>query len=213
MSSANATGYYENGETEDYRVVVDDYPLKVNLLSFDAKTTADDKVKLDWVTSGEENFNGFEVQRSADNINWTVLTTVFATGNGNQSENDYAYIDLQPLPGKSFYRLKLVSGDGKYRYSEVRTVTIKRGLQQIIVSPNPASDVATVSVYSLLDAESEISIFDVSGRLVYSQAVTVSKGLNKTDLPVVKNLNSGLYLVQVRIRDEVSVEKLIISKK
>ncbi len=213
MTNANATGYYEDGETEDYRILVDDFPLKVNLLSFGAQVTADDKVKLDWVTSGEENFNGFEVQRSADNINWTVLTTVFATGNGNQSENDYTYIDLQPLPGKSFYRLRLVSGNGKFSYSETRTVNIKKGIQQIIVSPNPANDVATLSVYSLLDTECEINIMDMNGRFVYKQTVAIHKGTNNIDLPIVKKMSSGLYLVQVRIQDDVFVEKLIINKK
>lgn len=213
MTNANATGYYEDGETEDYRVLVDDFPMKINLLSFDAHVTADDKVKLDWLTSGEENFNGFEVQRSADNINWTVLTTVYATGNGNPSENDYAYIDLQPLPAKSFYRLRLVSGDGKFSYSQVRTVNIKKGIQKITVSPNPAIDIANLSVYSLLDTESEINIMDMNGRFVYKQAVAIRKGTNNIDLPIVKKLSSGLYLVQVRVQDDVFVEKLIINKK
>ena len=213
MGTANATGYYEDGETEDYRVVVDDFPLKVNLLSFDAKLTTDDKVKLEWTTSGEENFNGFEVQRSVNNSNWSVLTTVYATGNGNQLENNYTYIDLQPLPSKSFYRLRLISGNGTFRYSEVRAVIINKGIQQIIVSPNPANDVAALSVHSLLDAESEISIIDMNGRLLYPQAVKVNKGVNNIDLPVVKKLSSGLYLVQLRMNDEVFVEKLIISKK
>ena len=213
MATANSTGYYEDGETEDYRVVVDDFPLKVNLLSFDAKVTGDTKVKLEWITSGEENFNSFEVQRSADNINWTVFATVYATGNGNSLENEYAYMDLQPLPAKSFYRLRLVSGDGKFRYSEVRTVTIKNGIQQIIISPNPASNAAALSVYSLFDAEGEMNIIDINGRLLYRQTIAVSKGINNIDLPVVKKLNSGLYLVQVRVNDEVSVQKLIINKK
>lgn len=213
MTNASSTGYYENGETEDYRVVVDEFPLKVNLLSFDAKLTAYDNVKLDWVTSGEENLNGFEVQRSSDNINWTVLTTMYATGNDNSSENNYTHIDLQPLPAKSFYRLKLISGSGEYRYSEVRTVIIKKGIQQIIVSPNPANEVAVLSIHSLLNTESEIRIIDMNGRVVYTQRVPVSKGINNIDLPAVKKLNSGFYLVLVRIQDEVSIKKLVINKK
>lgn len=131
MTNTNPTGYYEDGETEDYTVLVDDFPLTVNLLSFNAKLVANDKVKLDWKTSGEENFNGFEIQRSTDNVNWTVLGTMNATGNGSSEENDYFYTDLNPLPSKSFYRLRLISGDGKFRYSEIRTITVKKGIQEI----------------------------------------------------------------------------------
>lgn len=213
MTNANPTGYYEDGETEDYTVLVDDFPLTVNLLSFNAKLLANDKVKLDWKTSGEENFNGFEIQRSADNINWAVLGTVNATGNGSPDENDYIYTDLNPLTSKSFYRLRLISGDGKFRYSEIRTITIKRGVQEISISPNPASEVATLSVLSLVDGEAGINISDMGGRTVHRQLVTVSKGMNNIDIPVVQKLNSGVYIVQVRLNQETIAEKLIISKK
>ncbi len=213
MTNSNPTGYYEDGETEDYTVLVDDFPMTVNLLSFNAKLTTDEKVKLDWKTSGEENFNSFEVQRSADNINWTVLGTVYSTGNGGSQENDYSSMDLQPLPSKSFYRLRLVSGDGKFRYSEVRTITIKKGIQEIALSPNPAAEVTTLSVLSLVDTDAGITISDMKGRLLYEQAVGVSKGMNSISLPVIQRLSNGIYIVQVRINGESMAEKLIINRK
>ncbi len=213
MTNANPTGYYEDGETEDYTVLVDAYPLKVDLLSFDAKLLIDNKVKLDWTTSGEENFNGFEVQRSADNINWTVLHTVSATGNGNALENDYFYADLNPLPAKSFYRLKLISGDGKFIYSEVRTITVKNEIQRITISPNPASNEGTLSIYSLVDKDALVNIFDISGKLVYRQTIAVSKGTNNVNLSIIEKLNSGIYMVQLSMDDEQMTEKLIINKK
>jgi hypothetical protein len=213
MTNNNPTGYYEDGETEDYTVLVDDFPLKVNLLSFNAKLTADEKVKLEWTTSGEENFNGFEVQRSADNTNWTVAGNVYATGNGNTGENDYSLLDLQPLPSRSFYRLRLISGDGKFRYSEIRTVTIKKGIQEITLSPNPASDITTLTVLSLVDTDAGIMISDMKGRSLYEHAVDVNKGMNTISLPFIQKLNSGMYIVQVRINGETMAEKLIVNRK
>ncbi len=213
MTNANPTGYYEDGETEDYTVLVDNFPLSVNLLSFNAKLIADDLVKLDWTTSGEENFNGFEIQRSTDNINWTVLGTLNATGNGTALENEYFFTDMNILPAKSFYRLRLISGDGKFRYSEVKTVNIKNGIQEITVSPNPASSMATLSVNALLNSEGLLSISDINGKLVYRQSVTLNKGVNTIDMPVVQKLNSGIYMVQVSINNETMTEKLIIQKK
>lgn len=213
MTNTNPTGYYEDGETEDYTVLVDDFPLTVNLLSFNAKLVANDKVKLDWKTSGEENFNGFEIQRSTDNVNWTVLGTMNATGNGSSEENDYFYTDLNPLPSKSFYRLRLISGDGKFRYSEIRTITVKKGIQEIDISPNPASEAAALSVLCLVDGEAGVNISDMAGRTVYRQIVSVSKGMNSIDLPVVQKLNNGVYIVQVRINQETMAKKLIINKK
>lgn len=213
MTNANPTGYYEDGETEDYTILVDNYVLTVNLLSFNANLVAGDKVKLDWTSSGEENFNGFEVQRSADNSNWTVINTINATGNGNAAENSYMDTDINPLPGKSFYRLRMISGGGTYRYSDVRTVTIRKGIQDITVSPNPASETAQLSILSLQNAEAGMTIIDMNGRVVYQQTMAVTKGMNNIDIPVVQKLNNGMYIIQVRMQEETITEKLVISKK
>lgn len=86
-------------------------------------------------------------------------------------------------------------------------------MQEISISPNPASEAATLSVLSLVDGEAGINISDMGGRTVHRQLVTVSKGMNNIDIPVVQKLNSGVYIVQVRLNQETIAEKLIISKK
>jgi GEVED domain/Secretion system C-terminal sorting domain len=212
MTNAKSTGYYDNGETEDYRVLVDSYPLTVNLLSFNAKVITTDNAELTWHTSGEENFNGFEIERSADNTNWISLGTVNAKGNGLQGENNYSYNDLSTLKGKSYYRLKLISGDGKFKNSEVRTITIQKGIQQIIVSPNPAKDKVNVFINSNLNASANLNVTDMNGKTVYRQNTPVKKGINNIDLPVTKKVSSGTYIVRVAVNDELFTQQIIINK-
>lgn len=213
MTNNNPTGYYEDGETEDYTILVDDFPLSVNLLNFNATLKTNGTVHLDWKSSGEENFNSYDVQRSADNNNWTMLGNVYATGNGNQDENHYQFTDPQPLPAKSFYRLKLNSGSGESRYSEVRIIQNKKGIQEITLSPNPAADITNLSIYSLADTDGGVVISDIKGSLLYRQSIRVVKGMNTIPLPVVQQLSSGTYLVQVRMNGEAITEKLVIHKK
>jgi hypothetical protein len=212
MNSTKATGYYEDGETEDYRVLVDDFPLTVNLIDFHAKAINNEKVQLDWRTSAEENFIGFEVQRSSDNNTWTTLATVYATGNGSGEENLYSYEDLSPLPAKSYYRLRLVNNGSGSRYSEIRTITIKRGIGEITVSPNPATDKSILTLNSLINASAIIYITDISGKYVHMESRSVTKGNNNIELPV-SNLPGGVYLVGIRMEGESAVEKLIVQKK
>lgn len=212
MTVSNATGYYEDGETEDYPVVVDNFPLKADLLSFDAKIALNNTAELKWISSGEENFKGYEIQRSADNINWNTLEFINAKGNGLAAENNYIYNDLRPLTGKSFYRIKLVSGDGKNKNSEIRTLTFKKGVLQIGLSPNPATDKAAISVAVSLEAPATIFIRDISGKTVYKQSALLRKGINSIDLPVVNQLGSGTYFVQVTVNDERLTKKLVIKR-
>jgi GEVED domain/Secretion system C-terminal sorting domain len=212
MTNANATGYYENGETEDYRVLVDNYPLKVNLLSFDAKAITTDNAELNWKTSGEENFTGFNIERSVDNNNWESIGMVNAKGNVTAGENNYTFNDLNPLKGKSYYRLKLISGDGKNKNSEVRTITIKKGIQQISISPNPAKDKVSLFINSNVNAEVSVHVSDINGKIVYRQSGAVKKGVNNIDLAVAKILSNGTYIVRTVINDEAFSQQLIINK-
>lgn len=213
MTNANSTGYYDHGEVEDYRVVVDNFPLKATLLSFNAKVITSGNVELKWTSSDEENFNGYEIQRSDNNVRWSPLSFSHAKGNNLATEIVYSYNDMHPLTGKSFYRLKLVSGDGKFKYSEVKTITIQKSIEQIIIYPNPASDMAGLRIDLSVDAVASIIIIDVNGRRLYSQTSVIHKGINNINLPVTDKLSSGLYFVQVEINGELFSRKLIIKKE
>lgn len=213
MTNANPTGYYDHGETEDYRVVVDNFPLKASLLTFNAKMISSDNVELKWTSTDEENFNGYEIQRSGDDINWNRIGFSNAKGNGLASEITYLYNDLQPLTGKSFYRLKLISNDNKFKYSDVRVISNQKGVQQITLLPNPSTDKAWLVINTLTKAEAMISVTDMSGRILDKQKSTVQKGINKIDLSVADRLMSGTYIIRIEIENEFFIKKLVIKKE
>jgi len=213
MTASNATGYFSNGEVEDYRVLVDNFLLKVNLLNFTAKAINKNNVALDWESSEEENFIGFELQRSADNYNWETLNTFFAKGNGTQTLNKYSFNDFSPLPGKSFYRLKLINGDGKNRLSEIRNITINSIIEKFIVSPIPASDKINISFKATQSSFADISIADLSGKIVYALKHSVVNGENRIEVPVSKVGNSGFYVLYIRTNNELFNRKIVVNKK
>ncbi|MDQ6762258.1 MAG: hypothetical protein M3015_06490 [Bacteroidota bacterium] len=74
---------------------------------------------LNWVTTQEVNTSYFEIQRSLDGINFSMLGNVPAAGNTsarmNYSFADYGSNTIQDY----YYRLKVVSLDGSYQYSTV----------------------------------------------------------------------------------------------
>jgi hypothetical protein len=210
MDNTKATGYYEDGETEDYRVLVDDFPLSVDLISFQARVVQEDHVQLEWKTTNEENMTDYVVERSSDNQNWQTLGTMNPTGNGSGGINNYTYDDHGPLRGRSFYRIRMLSGTGDIRFSEVRWVMIGKSLGDIVLSPNPAGDNINISLYASSDATGVITITDISGKVVYKQPAAINKGANTIGIPIARQLPDGMYVVQVSINDETTAEKLVI---
>lgn len=77
------------------------------------------------------------------------------------------------------------------------------------ISPNPASDICLISYPSEnIEDNSFISVYNISGQLVYKSRITTS-GMN-TELDL-SNFNEGLFLVQISTESKIlGNEKLLI---
>lgn len=213
MTTANATGYYNNGEVEDYRVIVDDFPLSAELLSFDATAENNSTVRLNWTTTSETNLSGFEMERSRDGINWSSIGFVNTKGNGSAATNEYIYYDTQSLKGQSFYRLKLTDISTFSRYSEVRTVYTKDMVGEIAIMPNPARDIATLYIKSNENINGFVIIRDMLGRELKKEKVQLTAGENSIPLRNLDKLPDASYVVQIVLGETVFSSKLIIGNK
>jgi hypothetical protein len=211
MTTANSTGWFDNGETEDYRVSVSTTILPVSLLSFEAKTINNSKVKLDWSASEEINFQGYEVERSNNGTDWEYVAFVSALQNST-SIHEYELTDINPYKGTSRYRLKLKEASGSSRYSEVRIVKISDLASLITLSPNPAINIATVTITSHSPGEvATIQVTDAKGTSVFNHKSKLSAGNNPVELPV-QAWPSGTYLVMVNMNEGVTTKKLVLQR-
>lgn len=206
MGVSNATRWYSNGEVEDYPVIVD-VILPTELLHFTAQAEANTRVKLMWSTGKEIYFNGFEVERSKDGLNWKLLANVAANANG-AAVNNYLLYDKNPENGISYYRLKLIAADGSYQYSEVRLVEFRQLNAGMKIIPNPARTYASVAFTLDRNETVSIAVIDANGRRIIHKNVSLERGYNKVALDNVQTLAAGTYVVQVITSNGVMNEKI-----
>lgn len=76
---------------------------------------------------------------------------------------------------------------------------------QLQVYPNPASD--QISFQLPVDSEGELTLLDLNGKMVLRSRV---KELNNS--VDVRSLNAGVYLINVKTRDQIFQNKLIITR-
>ena len=199
MTSSQATGYFNSGEVEDYRVLVDDFPLSSQLIGFQAVLQPDQTVGLSWQTSNEQNLAGFSVERSPDAIRWTQIGYVQALGNDGQSQvHNYHYTDPWPLSGTSYYRLKSTAMiNGQVQYSAVRTITIN-GTDKIslLINPNPVSDRLRLQIRIAEPVtQCTIRVIDMNGKQVLGRKQPLRAGMNTVYIHESQYWPSGNYLV------------------
>lgn len=176
--------------------------LPVELMKFESLVKSD-LIELSWSTATERNSDHFEVERSSDGVNFENVSSVHSKASaGNSSVKiDYVSVDTEPKAGLNYYRLKQVDKDQISSFSKIIAVTSNKQVEhQISVYPNPSKGDFTVDILSGKNkTEANIKIIGAMGKVVYSQAYPLDKGLNTIKIDAEAKLSGGNYHCLVHV--------------
>lgn len=182
-----------NGEIEDYNAEVVVLPL--DMLGFTAKKADNSTVLLNWVTANEQHIDKFVVERSRDNQQWTVISTVKATGNnGRKQNNSYHAQDRQPFNGNNYYRLRIADINGDYKLSETRLLSFSGLGNSISIAPNPSAGHTTVRFAQPLPDEVSLKVWNSVGQLLLDTKLPAGTVTYDVDL---SNEPKGIYHISI----------------
>jgi hypothetical protein len=208
MTTANPTGYFGDGEVEDYYVFVSNTPLEVKLGDFTARKVAEEKVSLTWSVTEEEPNTKYELQKSAEGQSWSSI--YLATAQSKNAKITYERVDGTPFIGNNYYRLKITRPNGGVLYSQVKNVVFEKHLQ-VHITPNPASGSAVLSIQLEQRAATRLRILDINGRAVYERSLVAESGTNNVTLPV-HQLPDGVYQAEVWVDNRRYTQQLLVRK-
>lgn len=187
------------GAERDWRDLT---PLPVSILNMFAQTI-EENVRVNWEVGMEINVANYEVERSEDATNFSLIGSVDA----NQSEH-YQFLDESPLTGKNYYRLRTVDVDGKYVYSKVVLANFEESTV-LNAYPNPATDKIQVLVpNSWLLEGTMLTISDMSGRIVMQKSIESSKDT----LIRLTDVSNGVYTIKVVSNGNTRHTKFVVAK-
>lgn len=175
--------------------------LPLKLFSFNA-AKQNNVAKLNWETSSEVKSSHFDVQTSNNGTNWTSIGTVQAAGNSD-IKKQYSFIHSTPLRAVNYYRLKVVDIDGKYGYSDTRTVGFNTN-STITVLPNPTANEVYITSANATTIKI-VLVYSTEGKLMQT-ADNFTSG-SSVDL---SGYATGVYLLKIIYKDEsTQVERVI----
>jgi beta-glucanase (GH16 family) len=158
--------------------------LPVELTNFKAKLLNNTTV-LNWQTANESNNKAFDIERSDNGNDFKSIGEVKGNGTTNVLHN-YYFIDKNPINGINYYRLRQLDFDDKATISKVVSVVFGKNI--LILKNTLVHDVLDVTVAE--DQKGPLSIFNVSGQLMYSTTIQGNQLLN------LSALSSGMYIVR-----------------
>ncbi len=114
--------------------ISDPVALPIELLSFSAEPVQDGVI-VEWSTASQINNDYFSVERSTDAYEWWEMIRINGAGNAN-TQIDYTWLDVNPVDGTSYYRLKQTDYDGESETFNPVSVTIIRKKPKLIKKTN-----------------------------------------------------------------------------
>ncbi|MEM1134812.1 MAG: fibronectin type III domain-containing protein [Bacteroidota bacterium] len=168
-----------------------------------ASTTDINVVNLSWdvVT---ENVDGYVIEEATSvNGPYTQITALGAT--------ETSFVRTVPAAGTYFYRIQATNGAVASDFSTAQSVvtSIDEALSfgQFNVFPNPTNGPFGIEISAPKKENGKIKVFNTSGKVVFENTISS----NFAGRFNIGNIESGLYLIEVKTKSYHQVRKLLIN--
>jgi hypothetical protein len=169
-------------------------PPPLPLLAFTAEARPGPEIDVSWTQINAEPTDYFVVERSKNAAVWQAIGTIQNTPTPDNGSTRYNFSDTRPLPGVSYYRLKLVNPNGSFTYSPLIRITLPVP-NNLAIAPNPVTGNTLLLQYVTPESgQLTIQVFDVVGRLRRTLTHTYRANSDVVEVNVTE-LNPGLYVL------------------
>ena len=120
-------------------------------------------------------------------------------------------MDVNPHRGENFYRLKVVYEDGTYFYSAIRRVNFDVDFSEVIVYPNPTTQILNVSMKDFAGMTGNVQIYNSLGHRVWERNY---QSLPSQPLQIdVSSFHGGIYFLTIKVDNHRRItRKVIVSR-
>lgn len=169
--------------------------MPVTLTSFNGRYS-NGSALLDWQTSQEINSDHFELFKSTDGQDFSLVATIKSAGFSSTVKN-YAYTDNNVSGSRNvYYRLKQIDANGKFSFSSVVKISLdaQTGIE---VFPNPFVSSFTASFSAAKKSNATLILRNTTGQTVFQEIIKVNKGSNSITISNLPVLNTGIYYLNI----------------
>ncbi len=152
-------------------------------------------IQVEWNTQNEANMDHYEVERSADAVQFTKLGTVTASGNAS---NNYNWLDAAPANGSNYYRIRSLERSGRAAYSRTLKVDMGKVCISISAYPNPiVGGSFSLQMNNLAKGSYALRITNAMGQEAFRKAIEHRGGFATQTIQLDNRLTNGTYQLEL----------------
>lgn len=187
-------------------------PLPVKFASFSVSRSEDNSADIQWRVSASSDFSSFELQRSDNAREFTVIANIPRKDTGEEFTN-YSFTDATVQPDRRYYyRLRVLDNDGSFEFSQIAAFYSRPPVTGLDPSTGETRFVRPTIIESgelqiyLQEPFDELQLIGLSGQCTHKIALGLRTGqlrINPGPIP------AGLYLARFTNNRKVVTEKII----
>lgn len=186
--------------------------LPIKLANFEVTAVAN-KVTINWRSATETNTDHFDIERSIDGQNFSMIGRKASIGNSSIIHN-YSFVDANVVDGSIYYRLKTVDKNGLYTYSGVKTVqisTAKSSISKVYPNPFGVGHILTVVYSSQKGDKATFQLTNTIGQKLNTTTFPVHAGSNTLSISI-GQLPPGIYYLSA-FENSQSIQRIPLTVK
>ena len=166
------------------------------------------QISLQWGTAFETDIVAMELQRGSDYFSFQPLAQINTTG-VHSSQQDYEFIDEQPLRGANIYRVKVQTSDGAFTYSNLLPLSFPPP-KSWRAFPNPAEDQISFYLETANSEVVELELFNVAGQQIRQISFTATPGEEWEQQLLIGAWPRGVYTYRIKSGEQTYVGQVVI---
>jgi trimeric autotransporter adhesin len=174
-------------------------PLSTKLTGVTAVTTAGVN-QIKWITSDETEALYFDIERSTDARNFSLIATISSYHRFTTQQQHYTYADPYPVNQNTYYRIRMRSIDDRALYSHVLHLQprVKESFAFVSVL-NPFNDQLRFDVSSARTGPAKAELVDRMGNIAVRKTVEIQSGISHINFNNTAALLPGIYILKLEM--------------
>lgn len=168
-------------------------------------------IDVHWKVANETDIVQYELEKSADGVSFTRIATLSVTGSNNPV-NNYTCLDTKAITGDNIYRVKMVSLDGKIKYTSNVVVNMAPLTTGNFIYSNPVKNKqVNLQMNNQAIGIYKLAVTNNSGQLMYTGTVQNNGNNSRFVIQLNNETATGLYNLQITSpTNTVNTQKLIV---
>lgn len=186
-------------------------PLPVTHIRVKAYQQASD-ITVEWKVENELNIKEYEIERSKNGSDFSSMGTKLSLAN-NGNVVTYYWLDIKPVPGEYYYRIRSITKPGVIAYSDIAKVKINKSTPAIYIFPNPVTESRiNLQMNNMPDGMYNMRLLNNLGQVIINKRIPHAAGTSIETLTPDYKLVAGIYQLEVIAPDKTKTIMRVIIK-